>query len=132
MELAAFHAASVDVSLDMPMGSDGEGNLYDVLADDEETTNPAAIAYRLEVTERIAEILRTETAISNKSFFTEKERKVIAMRFGLLGFDDEMTLEEVGDKMGVTRERVRQVEQKALRKLRKILHQKGVSSVSAL
>jgi RNA polymerase primary sigma factor len=52
-----------------------------------------------------------------KNILTEKEARVIKMRFGICGAEP-MTLEQVGEVFGVTRERVRQIESKALRKLR--------------
>jgi RNA polymerase nonessential primary-like sigma factor len=56
----------------------------------------------------------------------EKQRQVVEQRFGLSG-DDEATLEEVGERIGVTRERVRQIQVEALKKLRKILENEGIS-----
>ena len=56
----------------------------------------------------------------------EKQRQVVEQRFGLNG-DDVATLEEVGERIGVTRERVRQIQVEALKKLRKILEKEGVS-----
>jgi RNA polymerase nonessential primary-like sigma factor len=56
----------------------------------------------------------------------DKQRQVVEQRFGLNG-DDVATLEEVGERIGVTRERVRQIQVEALRKLRKILEKEGVS-----
>jgi len=56
--------------------------------------------------------------VISRSQLTQREAKVIAMRFGLAGHTDH-TLEEVGKQFGVTRERIRQIEAKALNKLRR-------------
>jgi RNA polymerase nonessential primary-like sigma factor len=58
---------------------------------------------------------------------TEKQREVIARRFGLRGFEPS-TLEEVGREIGLTRERVRQIQVEALKRLREILERQGLSS----
>jgi len=59
-----------------------------------------------------------KTMVINRSQLSQREAMVIAMRFGLAGNTDH-TLEEVGKQLGVTRERVRQIEAKALNKLRR-------------
>jgi len=60
---------------------------------------------------------------------TTDERKVIMLRFGLDG-DDPQTLERIGKIFGVTRERIRQIEQKALNKLRKTVKRKNIGTES--
>jgi RNA polymerase nonessential primary-like sigma factor len=57
---------------------------------------------------------------------TDKQREVIARRFGLSGYEG-ATLEEVGREIGLTRERVRQIQVEALRRLREILERQGLS-----
>ena len=57
---------------------------------------------------------------------SDKQREVIARRFGLSGFEG-ATLEEVGREIGLTRERVRQIQVEALRRLREILERQGLS-----
>ena len=60
---------------------------------------------------------------------TEKQREVVARRFGLRGYETS-TLEEVGREIGLTRERVRQIQVEALKRLRDILEKQGLSSES--
>jgi RNA polymerase nonessential primary-like sigma factor len=61
----------------------------------------------------------------------DKQREVILRRFGLRGYDV-ATLEQVGDDVGVTRERVRQIQVEALKKLRKLLEREGYSMETLL
>ncbi len=97
------------VSLEAPVGSDGDnsGKLGDFIEDDV-TLSPAAQASRQLLKEDVHGLLES---------LTPREQKIIRMRFGL---DDGIghTLEEVGQEFGVTRERIRQIEAKALIKLR--------------
>lgn len=97
------------VSLEAPVGSDGDnsGKLGDFIEDDV-TLSPAAQASRQLLREDVHGLLES---------LTPREQKIIRMRFGL---DDGIghTLEEVGQEFGVTRERIRQIEAKALIKLR--------------
>ena len=58
---------------------------------------------------------------------TENQREVLARRYGLLGYE-RATLEEVGEIIGLTRERVRQIQMEALKSLRKIMEKKGFSA----
>ncbi len=94
-------------SLDAPLSDEEENSLGDII-EDPHATGPA------EQTER--QVLRDEVrkVLSN---LTLRERQVIELRFGLLD-DHDHTLEEVGKKLKVTRERVRQIEERAIRKLR--------------
>lgn len=95
-------------SLESPVG-DGEDDsvLGDFIADDKQTTPYDATSQHM-LTENIREVLAA---------LSDREARVLEMRFGLEG-GKPMTLEEVGRKFGVTRERIRQIEAKALRKLR--------------
>ncbi|MBZ5561009.1 MAG: sigma-70 family RNA polymerase sigma factor [Acidobacteriia bacterium] len=95
------------LSLEAPVGKDGETGLGDLL-EDKAVVSPSDAAINLNLKERMAVMLKTLTA---------REEAVIRMRFGL---DDgtERTLEEVGQVFAVTRERIRQIEAKVLRKLR--------------
>ncbi len=95
------------VSLEMPIGEEEDSNLCDFI-EDHKILAPADAASRKMLKEQMDDVLGT---------LSERERQVLAMRFGL---DDgrTRTLEEVGKAFGVTRERIRQIEAKALRKLR--------------
>ena len=95
------------VSLETPIGEDEDSHLGDFIQDDNVPVPADAAAFTL-LKEQLVEVLGT---------LTEREQKVLRLRFGL---DDgrARTLEEVGKEFNVTRERIRQIEAKALRKLR--------------
>ncbi|MBR5088757.1 MAG: RNA polymerase sigma factor RpoD [Ruminiclostridium sp.] len=95
------------VSLETPIGEEEDSHLGDFIPD-EEAPAPAEAASQMLLKEQLDEVLGT---------LTEREGKVLRLRFGL---DDgrQRTLEEVGKEFNVTRERIRQIEAKALRKLR--------------
>ena len=97
----------VPISLETPIGEEGDSHLGDLIEDRTEIS-PAEAVMSMNMQERTAHVLRT---------LNPREEKIIRMRFGL---DDgsEQTLEEVGRSFAVTRERIRQIEAKALRKLR--------------
>lgn len=100
--------AQATVSLETPVGDDeGDSTLAEFVKDDK-TAPPSLQAARLLLRERLSEILKD---------LTPREQKVLSMRFGL---EDGVThtLEEVGKVFGVTRERIRQIEAKALEKIR--------------
>lgn len=94
-------------SLDTPVGEDGDTELMDFIVDDN-GTNPEQCAIYSSLKDEVSKVLDT---------LTEKEDKILRLRFGI---DDQhpRTLEEIGCKFGVTRERIRQIEAKALNKLR--------------
>ncbi len=95
------------VSLEMPIGDEGDSHLGDFI-EDQSTALPVDAALQQILKEQVREVLST---------LTPREQKVLALRFGL---EDgrSRTLEEVGREFNVTRERIRQIEAKALRKLR--------------
>ena len=95
------------VSLETPIGEEEDSHLGDFIPDDEVPAPAEAAAYTL-LKEQLIEVLDT---------LTPREEKVLRLRFGL---DDgrARTLEEVGKEFNVTRERIRQIEAKALRKLK--------------
>ena len=95
------------VSLETPIGEEEDSHLGDFIPD-EEAPAPAEVASRMLLKEQLSSVLST---------LTEREEKVLRLRFGL---EDgrQRTLEEVGQEFQVTRERIRQIEAKALRKLR--------------
>jgi RNA polymerase primary sigma factor len=95
------------VSLETPIGEEEDSQLGDFIEDEE-----AAIPV-----DAVSEIMRGEELNTVLSTLTHRERKVIELRFGLRG-EHPRTLEEVGQKFGVTRERIRQIEAKTLAKLR--------------
>ncbi len=94
-------------SLETPVGDEDDSILGDFIADTSQPT-PIEAASKELLKENIEEVLST---------LTDREAKVLRMRFGLDG-KNPMTLEEVGREFGVTRERIRQIEAKALRKLK--------------
>ena len=95
------------LSLETPAGDDEDSQLGDFLEDDD-SASPEAEAERESLHEELTQAL---------SLLDARERKVVELRFGLED-NTPRTLEEVGKMMGVTRERIRQIEAKALRKLR--------------
>jgi RNA polymerase nonessential primary-like sigma factor len=111
-----FKLADRVSSLDIPMAGDGERQLLDIIPD-EKKTDPASILQDESVLEHLDEWLDE---------LDEKQRDVVVRRFGLRNYH-RGTLEEVGAELGVTRERVRQIQIDALRKLRRILEQNGYS-----
>lgn len=96
------------VSMDAPSGENGEAYLGEFVEDDEVPSPPDTVIH-INLREQIDE------ALNNLS---ERETQVLKMRYGL-GGEREHTLEEVGETFNVTRERIRQIEQKALKKLKK-------------
>ena len=94
-------------SLETQIGDEGYTTLGDFV-EDKNAISPEQYAYREQLKESLREVLST---------LTEREENVIRMRFGLDN-GQPMTLEEVGQKFGVTRERIRQIEAKAIRKLK--------------
>ncbi len=103
-----FKIAQQPISLETPIGEDGDSHFGDFIEDQDATSPVTATAYRL-MQEKIEEVLGT---------LTEREEKVLRLRFGIGNNDFPRTLEEVGTIFNVTRERVRQIETKALNKLR--------------
>ena len=96
------------VSLESPVGEDGEDSLGDLVEDRTETTPEEAMNI-LARQEEVQELLGS---------LTEREQQVIRLRYGL-GEERPQTLEEIGSMLGVTRERVRQIEARAMEKLRR-------------
>ena len=111
-----FKLADRVSSFDIPMGGEGERPLLDVIPDDS-NADPSSI-------------LQDESVIKHLDSWLdeldEKQRDVVVRRFGLRNHP-RGTLEEVGLELGVTRERVRQIQMDALRKLRRILEHSGYS-----
>ena len=107
--------SSVDVSL----GPDSDKTLLDTLTDDH-PTDPCELLQDDDLSQSIDQWL---------SGLTDKQREVVVRRFGLRGHES-CTLEEVGREIGLTRERVRQIQVEALKRLREILEKNGLSSDS--
>jgi RNA polymerase primary sigma factor len=107
-----YHLVHNPMSLDYTVGEDDDTSVGDLIADNN-TASPEELAIQQERREGVLKVLNT---------LAEKEKEVIMMRFGL---DDgePKTLEEVGKVYGVTKERIRQIEIKALRKLRQPFRQ---------
>lgn len=95
------------VSLETPIGEEEDSHLGDFIPD-EEAPAPAEAASQVLLKEQLDQVLST---------LTDREEKVLRLRFGLVD-GRARTLEEVGQQFNVTRERIRQIEAKALRKLR--------------
>ncbi len=102
-----LRVAQEPVSLETPIGEEEDSHLGDFIPDDDAPA-PADAASILLLKEQLDEVLKT---------LTQREAKVLMLRFGLEGGHPH-TLEEVGKEFDVTRERIRQIEAKALRKLR--------------
>jgi RNA polymerase primary sigma factor len=99
--------AQQPVSFETPIGEDEESHLGDFV-EDKGVVSPSDAAIHLNLKEHLASVLKT---------LTPREERIIKMRFGLED-GNELTLEQVGQSFAVTRERIRQIEAKALRKLR--------------
>jgi len=107
--LEIIHVNQRPVSLETPVGEDSDKNLGDYV-EDETTTTPTEGADRQLLKEQINKVLDN---------LSERERKIIQIRFGFVDGQSH-SLEEVGKTFNVTRERIRQIEAKALRKLRQL------------
>ena len=102
-----LRTAQEPISLETPVGEEEESHLGDFIVD-RRVVSPSEAVINLNLREQTAEVLKT---------LSPREEKIIKMRFGLSD-GSEHTLEEVGQYFAVTRERIRQIEAKALRKLR--------------
>src|SRR5581483_2679919 len=104
---AVLEMAQQPISLQSPVG-DGDDSSFGDFIEDKSTESPSEITSFTLLKEKLSNVL---------SGLTERERKVLELRFGL-GDGTPRTLEEVGSQFKVTRERIRQIEAKALRKMR--------------
>jgi RNA polymerase primary sigma factor len=114
MRLAAIRPAS----LDAPIGDD-DSNFFSDVVEDENASTPYEDLEGKTVTGMLQEMVKHLDA---------RESTILRYRFGLDG-GTEKTLEEVGEKFGVTRERVRQIQNLALRKLRKMIEKLEASKI---
>jgi RNA polymerase primary sigma factor len=99
--------AKEPISLETPIGEEEDSSLGDFI-EDKRTISPSEAVINVNLSEQTRKVLST---------LTPREEKVLRMRFGI-GEKSDHTLEEVGQDFFVTRERIRQIEAKALRKLR--------------
>jgi len=106
-------------SMDTPVGSQSDRSVVDTIADSQES-DPSELLQDNDIKDSITHWLDE---------LTEKQREVVSRRFGLRGYESS-TLEEVGREIGLTRERVRQIQVEALRRLRSIMEKNGLSSES--
>ena len=106
-------------SVDTPIGYDSEKSMLDTIAD-QNSADPAEVLQDDNLRDSIDSWLDE---------LSDKQREVVARRFGLRGFEMS-TLEEVGREIGLTRERVRQIQVEALRRLREIMETNGLSGES--
>ena len=105
------------VSLDAPIGQDGGGKLEDFVKDAEALPG-AGLAAALRAREDLAGVLRD---------LPDAERGVLELRFGLSG-EEPRTLESIGRQLGITRERVRQIEATSLARLRRLMAARGIEA----
>ena len=103
-------------SMDTPIGAGGEKSLLDTVAD-EGASDPADVLQENNISVCLQQWIDQ---------LSEKQQEVLARRFGLRGYPVS-TLEEVGQEIGLTRERVRQIQVEALRRLREILEKEGLT-----
>jgi RNA polymerase primary sigma factor len=104
---AILKMAQQSVSLQAPVGDGDDASVGDFI-EDKKAANPSDVTSYSLLKDTLSDVLAT---------LTERERKIVEMRFGLVdGY--ERTLEEIGRQYNVTRERIRQIEAKALRKMR--------------
>ncbi|BCD67924.1 RNA polymerase sigma factor RpoD [Nitratiruptor sp. YY09-18] len=96
------------VSLEAPIGSEEDGKFGDFI-EDKNAPNPLEVIMKEDMKSKIDEILEN---------LNEREKAVVRMRFGLLPDESDRTLEEIGKELNVTRERVRQIESSAIKKLK--------------
>ena len=103
-------------SIDIAVGPDGDRSLTEILPD-ETSAGPSALLEDEDIRNLVAAWLNE---------LDQKQREVLVRRFGLHGFE-RCTLEQVGAEIGVTRERVRQIQMEALKRLRRLLKARGLS-----
>lgn len=106
-------------SMDVPVGPDSDRSVVDTVADTRES-DPSQLLQETDIKDHIGEWLEE---------LSEKQREVVSRRFGLRGYESS-TLEEVGREIGLTRERVRQIQVEALKRLRSIMENQGLSGDS--
>jgi RNA polymerase nonessential primary-like sigma factor len=106
-------------SVDVPVGPDTDRMVLDTIADTR-VSDPSQLLQDSDIKESISQWLEE---------LSDKQREVVSRRFGLRGYESS-TLEEVGREIGLTRERVRQIQVEALKRLRVIMETQGLSGDS--
>ncbi len=109
-------------SADILLHEDGDFTLYDV-TEDKHAEQPG---------DHLEKAIRTDMLHAWLAQLMEKEREVVCLRYGLNPDNDSWTLESIGRHMGVTRERIRQIQVGALQKLRRMMHQYDIHSEEVL
>lgn len=112
-----FDAIKQDTSLDMAVGGDESSTLHEFITDDEKYLDPYV---------KIETENKKDNIFKWLGFLSDNEREIIIRRYGLNGNDPE-TLEAIGADLGITRERVRQIEKRVLSKMRNLLKTKNIS-----
>jgi RNA polymerase nonessential primary-like sigma factor len=107
------------ISMDTPAGLESDSTMGDLIAD-AHVCDPSQLLQDIDIKDSIAVWLEE---------LSDKQREVVARRFGLRGYESS-TLEEVGREIGLTRERVRQIQVEALKRLRSIMETQGLSGES--
>jgi len=121
VRLAALRTAAIPPSsLDAPVG-DGDGKRFDEFVGDDKADSPYA---------QLAEKTTNDMLLQLLGSLPEREQTILRYRFGLDG-EGERTLEQVGEKFGVTRERIRQIQNLALEKLRKLIEKREAIQMAA-
>jgi len=113
-----FNIAQEPISLETPIGAAEDKRLGDFI-EDEGVPSPSEVVIGINFRDQVTGVLRA---------LTPREEQVIRMRFGI-GDGSEHTLEEVGQRFSVSRERIRQIEANALRKLRQALESRGIKDL---
>ncbi len=111
-----FDAMKQDTSLDMPIGEDDNSSLHELISDDEQSVDPYVI---------IENISKKSLIMRWLDCLNENEKYIIIKRYGL-DDNEPQTLEAIGNTMGITRERVRQIEKRVLGKLKNLISTKNI------
>ncbi|MBZ4643662.1 MAG: sigma-70 family polymerase sigma factor [Deferribacteraceae bacterium] len=111
-----FDALQQDTSLDKGIGEGDNATLHEIIPDENTNLDP----YKIVESKSLKALI-----MKWMEFLTETEREIIARRYGL-NSDEQETLEAIGDDLGITRERVRQIEKRALGKLKNFIKTKNI------
>jgi RNA polymerase primary sigma factor/RNA polymerase nonessential primary-like sigma factor len=111
-----FDAMQQDTSIDKSIGEGENSTLHEVIPDENENIDP----YKLAELNNLKEVVDKWMG-----FLTKTEKEIILRRYGLFNYEVE-TLESIGDSLGITRERVRQIEKRVLNKLKSFLKTKNI------